>query len=819
MKINTISFKNNIYNKTDSSTNYNQVMTVPSENVANLTQKNKSDRKNKILKYSGYAVGIIGVIVALSVIFKGKHLLKVKSDYKSEPKKPQKIIEKVSNNSEKIESETQNQPGAIKEAVNIENKPKEKPLFEIYNNGHDKYYRSYDEKNANKRLFVSKIYELAGIKVPEEASFPNYSTYKPESFQNRYIENLQKIPEKSDFYKKIQSDFFVDALVSNKDVLDSCRIDKNNNIYHIKFNNTLCTKQDGKPEHFGMVVEELSSFFNPKINPENAKLYSSMTGEDLITSLKRVAKIDKDELENISALSEYSIGLNDIKYKEIMRKRIIFLKEASNIAQKTPQEDLSIAEYTERIKNLTIERCIEKINKYSSINDLKYSVEHLDNKSLKEKYSEKRNERIKELTSNPKVLSENQTGEILKDYAYKKFEVTPEINKKIEELFGKEGAINYIRAISMPINDSQIKAFCKIANINDGKYREFCTKYPDRMVAYLNNKTLEDDQIVNFGENEWNIIMKSYTSIFDNPNRIEYFNALTNYKGLSGYDQINGILRTNYSIDKIMSSISNNGKIGNIHIFKNNINNIQSITEKFCLYENKGNFLDAAELNSDRIKIHLDKILKKTNKSKTITPNILLEIKAELKALKETLNKISSETGFMKKIDIMQKNYISAGEDEMKIALGRNSTSLDFSMFETLGDNLSKLMLNKNKIKEVLKYFNTRNPEIPYPSFLSTSISPYSTMYGNVKWILTLGKGTKYMYIEDLSNIFSQSYKNEKSEAELLVLPKHYIKIKKASYIDNKYYIVGEIIPSDKTVGEIKDIKDIKPEMPSVCQK
>ena len=100
----------------------------------------------------------------------------------------------------------------------------------------------------------------------------------------------------------------------------------------------------------------------------------------------------------------------------------------------------------------------------------------------------------------------------------------------------------------------------------------------------------------------------------------------------------------------------------------------------------------------------------------------------------------------------------------------------------------------------MLKYFNKRNPEIYYPSFMSTSIKPYDVMTGKVKWNLKLNDGVKYMYIEDLPNAFNTFGYSDQSEAELLVLPGQRIKILGAKYINNKYHIYGEILPAKENL-------------------
>ena len=110
----------------------------------------------------------------------------------------------------------------------------------------------------------------------------------------------------------ICKNFGTDILLANKNILKSCKLDKNNNLIRVDRSNTLGLDPDGSQHHFGVVVDELSDFLNPKKHPQNAKAYSSLTREDLISSLEKVCSMTPKDIsyKDTMTLSEYSNILN-----------------------------------------------------------------------------------------------------------------------------------------------------------------------------------------------------------------------------------------------------------------------------------------------------------------------------------------------------------------------------------------------------------------------------------------------------------------------------------------------------------------------------
>lgn len=173
------------------------------------------------------------------------------------------------------------------------------------------------------------------------------------------------------------------------------------------------------------------------------------------------------------------------------------------------------------------------------------------------------------------------------------------------------------------------------------------------------------------------------------------------------------------------------------------------------------------------------------------------EFKVELTKLKEFINKIFTENGYNKQISDMEAIAVHSTPETQTLKLVRNETSDCFEQFMLGNEKLSELMLkvmeNPELKSKILDYFNKSQPALYCPSFISTSIFPYETLAGNVKWYLRLGKDVKYAYISDLTHLFH--HRSSDTEAELLVFPGHKINIKSADYRDSKWRIKGEIVP------------------------
>ena len=203
------------------------------------------------------------------------------------------------------------------------------------------FYAKLGGKQSENEILASKLYQLGGIDVPELTSFklPNGET----GLLSKYIPNLDKVYSSNPLVNK---GFAMDAFLANWDAVCSGNtLTKGNKAIRIDVGGALDFRARGGKKDFGPVVDEITTLINPRINPEAANIYSTMTREDLIASLQRVADINPVELSHTAP-----------KFSETLIERQNFLKDVLKEVESTPQEDKSMFEYLSAVKKNVVNK-------------------------------------------------------------------------------------------------------------------------------------------------------------------------------------------------------------------------------------------------------------------------------------------------------------------------------------------------------------------------------------------------------------------------------------------------------------------------------
>ena len=203
------------------------------------------------------------------------------------------------------------------------------------------FYAKLGGKQSENEILASKLYQLGGIDVPELTSFklPNGET----GLLSKYIPDLDKVYSSNPLVNK---GFAMDAFLANWDAVCSGNtLTKGNKAIRIDVGGALDFRARGGKKDFGPVVDEITTLINPHINPEAANIYSTMTREDLIASLQRVADINRVELSHTAP-----------KFSETLIERQNFLKDVLKEVESTPQEDKSMFEYLSAVKKNVVNK-------------------------------------------------------------------------------------------------------------------------------------------------------------------------------------------------------------------------------------------------------------------------------------------------------------------------------------------------------------------------------------------------------------------------------------------------------------------------------
>ena len=203
------------------------------------------------------------------------------------------------------------------------------------------FYAKLGGKQSENEILASKLYKLGGIEVPELTSFKlsNGET----GLLSKYIPNMQNVYRSN---KLVNKGFAMDAFLANWDAVCSGNTLVNGSkAVRIDVGGALDFRARGGKKDFGPVVDEITTLINPSINPEAANIYSTMTREDLIASLQRVADISSVELSHTAP-----------KFSETLIERQDFLKDVLKEIKSTPQEDKSMFEYLSVVKKSVVNK-------------------------------------------------------------------------------------------------------------------------------------------------------------------------------------------------------------------------------------------------------------------------------------------------------------------------------------------------------------------------------------------------------------------------------------------------------------------------------
>ena len=203
------------------------------------------------------------------------------------------------------------------------------------------FYAKLGGKQSENEILASKLYQLGGIDVPELTSFklPNGET----GLLSKYIPNMQNVYRPNQLVNK---GFAMDAFLANWDAVCSGNTLVNGSkAIRIDVGGALDFRARGGKKDFGPVVDEITTLINPHINPEAANIYSTMTREDLIASLQRVADINPVELSHTAP-----------KFSETLIERQNFLKDVLKEVESTSQEDKSMFEYLSAVKKNVVNK-------------------------------------------------------------------------------------------------------------------------------------------------------------------------------------------------------------------------------------------------------------------------------------------------------------------------------------------------------------------------------------------------------------------------------------------------------------------------------
>ena len=177
--------------------------------------------------------------------------------------------------------------------------------------GHRIYVkRAKSEKHAKNEVLASALYRAAGVDTPQVHRATDAPDLPDTTVGQTYTDLVPgAVPDLSvklkdpAYRKKLQEGFAVDAWLANWDVagltLDNIVTGDDGEPHRIDVGGTLLFRAKGKPKgaEFGDDALEIDTLRDPKINAQAAQLFGDMTDDEIRESVKRVAAITPEAID------------------------------------------------------------------------------------------------------------------------------------------------------------------------------------------------------------------------------------------------------------------------------------------------------------------------------------------------------------------------------------------------------------------------------------------------------------------------------------------------------------------------------------------
>lgn len=174
---------------------------------------------------------------------------------------------------------------------------------------------------ARNEILAGKLYEAAGVKVPE---LKEVTVGDRTAIASKIIPGLDKLQDFGDGNPSVMEGFAVDAWLANWDVVglahDNLLEDENGDAVRVDVGGALVFRAQGEPKGkaFGDEVTELDTLTNGQ-NAQAASVFGAITHKELIAGVKKVEAVTPEEIKTL--VMDFGPG-NPEQKAELARKLI-----------------------------------------------------------------------------------------------------------------------------------------------------------------------------------------------------------------------------------------------------------------------------------------------------------------------------------------------------------------------------------------------------------------------------------------------------------------------------------------------------------------
>ncbi|MEN6544466.1 MAG: hypothetical protein ABFE07_00320 [Armatimonadia bacterium] len=158
-----------------------------------------------------------------------------------------------------------------------------------------------DEDVAKSEVLAAQLYALAGVAGQDAKLITKGGKL---GIASRWVDVKKASgPSHLSGVDGVQAGFAVDAWLGNWDVVglsyDNLQIGADGKAVRVDAGGSLQYRAQGGKKAFGNTVGEIDSLRDPKVNPQAAAVFGSMTNADITASVKKVAEISDDDIYDL----------------------------------------------------------------------------------------------------------------------------------------------------------------------------------------------------------------------------------------------------------------------------------------------------------------------------------------------------------------------------------------------------------------------------------------------------------------------------------------------------------------------------------------
>ncbi len=449
----------------------------------------------------------------------------------------------------------------------------------------DLFYAKFGGSQGKTELLANKLYEMAGVKVPEMASF---TTQDGVGTLSKYVPDLTNVTNAT---SKANDGFGMDVLLANWDVVganyDNMLKTSDGTIIRLDAGGTFDYRAQGKNKPYTSIPTEIITLLDPSINPKSAEIFSHMDRSDIMSSLQKVVNLKDSEMTQLLE----NMGLT--QYKEPLLKRKKFLKTMLEEMKNIPRGNLPMLEYMQRINNNTMAKFIDTAKTKGDLEDISLALQYVKNPQVKADLQSRINVKLNEIQKYapaPKLLSEIQVVNLLQKNGFAKnykgellLPLGNDDKNQLVKRYGSSQATYIIKKLETPLSASDIKNIQMVIN-QSASFVNVNQLDPQRLVLLY--QALKQGASGVFDHNAKYMTPAKWAAIVniakEKPITAAQLDAFYEYKGSSS--EINGAL-SNLAAHKPVSPATK----AQIDAIQSYINT-QKLPETVTMYRTEGYF-------------------------------------------------------------------------------------------------------------------------------------------------------------------------------------------------------------------------------------